>query len=288
MKKIFGFILFITLFLLSNSTFAADNIEKIIRESNINRGAVSVSVKDTVTSKTIYEHNSFCPINPASTQKLITLAASIDTLGEDYKFTTSLYKTTNNELFFKLSGDPFLSSKDLKTLLTTAKSKNIVEPKAVYIDDYVLDSEYWGEGWQWDDDLNPLMPKFGAYNLDNNLLKIIIKPTTENSPAEVYSEAFYPIGFVNLVTTSQDGNSITISHNSTISANLIEVNGKVKKYMTQYIPVNNIKRYFRLRLEEAFNDTKVFYYGKIYQKPLPSEKVYLVEKIEHPIQDAIS
>ncbi len=129
------------------------------------------------------------------------------------------------------------------------------------------------------------MPKFGSYNLDSNILKITVKPTTINSPADIYTEVFYPIGFVNLVKTGME-NNIKISHNETISHNLLEVNGTVKQLSYIRVPVSNIKLYFKLRLEEAINDAKVFYYGKFYQKKLPTEEIYLVDKIERPLSKA--
>lgn len=51
---------------------------------------------------------------PASTLKIITLSASLDTLGEDYEFKTQLYKNTNNELILKLGADPFCVHQKLK------------------------------------------------------------------------------------------------------------------------------------------------------------------------------
>ena len=285
MRKIFLTLFVLNLWLAGLCANANVALDKALRASSINKSAVSVSVRNIKTGEQVYNLNSMKPVNPASTQKLVTFAAALDTLGEDYVFSTELYKSTNNDLYLKLSADPYLTSKDLKNLFSTAKSKNIIEPKGVYIDDYVLDSAYWGEGWQWDDDLNTLMPKFGSYNLDSNILKITVKPTTLNSPAEIYTELFYPIGFVNLVKTGSE-NNIRISHNETISHNLLEVNGTIRQLSYLRIPVNNIKLYFRLRLEDAINDSKVFYYGKILQKKLPKENVYLVDKVERPISQA--
>ena len=284
MKKL-TVLLIMMLFFTQIAVFSAESIDKAIRTSRVNKSAVSVSLKDLKTGNSIYSLHALSPKNPASTQKLLTLAASLDTLGYDYVFSTELYKSKDNELYFKLAGDPYLTTKDLEAILEIAKSKNITEPKKVYIDDSVLDSDCWGEGWQWDDDLSPLMPKFGAYNLDKNLIKIVVKPTTPNSPADIYPEVFYPIGFVNLVTTGKE-NNIKISHNKSISTNLLELDGTVRKYETITIPVSNIKRYFRLRLEDAFNDSKVFYYGQIYQKNLPSKDIYFVGKKEHSLIDA--
>lgn len=285
MKKLIGLSLALLLGIHGLSANAIEEINKTLKASSINKSAVSISVRNLKTGEQVYGHNIFKPVTPASTQKLVTFAVSLDTLGKDYNFSTELYKTTSNDLFLKLSGDPYLTTKDLKNLFSTAKTKNIVEPKNIYIDDSILDSATWGEGWQWDDDLNPLMPKFGAYNLDSNLIKISVKPTTLNAPADIYPEVFYPIGFVNLVTTGKE-NRVKLTHNETISHNLLEANGTVKELATFQIPVSNIKMYFKLRLEEAINDAKVFYYGKINQKKLPENNIYLVDKVEHPITDA--
>lgn len=61
-----------------------------------------MSVKDAETGKVIYKLNDKQPTMPASTLKLITLGASLDTLGDDYEFSTKLYKTTNNDLYLNL------------------------------------------------------------------------------------------------------------------------------------------------------------------------------------------
>ena len=182
MKKLISLLTVVIFMLSAMSADAANSIDKALRASGINRSAVSISVRDLKTGKEVYKLNNKKPVNPASTQKLVTAAAALDTLGYDYSFDTKLYKTTDNDLYLKLSADPYLTTKDLKNILSTAKNKEIIEPKHIYIDDYVLDSAYWGEGWQWDDDLSPLTSKFGSYNLDKNLLTIVVKPTRKNAP----------------------------------------------------------------------------------------------------------
>ena len=286
MNKIISLMLGLVLFMASVSEVYADSINKAIADSKINRGAISVSIKDLKSGQVIFELNGDKPVNPASTQKLVTSAAALNSLGEDYKFETKLYKSTNNELYLKLGADPYLTTGDLKTLFKTAKAKNINEPKMIYIDDYILDSVNWGEGWQWDDDLNPLMPKFGPYNLDRNLLNIVIAPTSFGAPANVYTEVFYPMAFMNLVTTGKI-NDIRLSRNISISPDMLQVEGSVQKLTKKTIPVNNMKRYFRLRLEDAVSDSKIEYYGNIYEKKLPDKNIYLVQSVEHNLDYAL-
>lgn len=286
MKKILTVLLaLISLIAIQVKTDAA-SIDRTISSSGINKSAVSVSVKDVKTGKTVYRLNEKQPNMPASTLKMVTLSAALDTLGDDYEFKTQLYKNTNNELILKLGADPFLRSSDLKELITAAKAKKILSPKAIYIDDYILDSTEWGEGWQWDDDLNSLMPKFSSYNLDGNLLKIIIAPTTKGSPANIYTAKFYPTTFMNLVTTG-DKSDITISRNNSISPDLLTIEGTVKGQISKQIPINHPKRYFILRLEDAIRSEKMDYYGKFAQKKTPASNVYPVAEITHPIEPAI-
>ena len=284
MKKLLNILL--CLILLCQAKCFASSINKTISQSGINKSAISISVKDVKTGKAVYELNSKQPSMPASTLKLITLSASLDTLGNDYEFSTKLYKTTNNDLYLKLGADPFLISANLKSMMKTAKEKNIVSPKNIYIDDYILDDTEWGEGWQWDDDLNPLMPKFSSYNIDKNLLGIEVNPTRLNSPAEIYTSKFYPTTFMNLVTTGKE-NKISIKRNNAISPNMLTVEGVVAKQITQYVPVNNPKKYFVLRLEDVIRSCKLDYYGKFLQKKTPAQNVYLVAETTHPIQNAI-
>ncbi len=286
MKKILNLLTSILLVIFIQQISFANVIDKTISQSEINKGAISVSIRDVSSGKVVYELNENQSNMPASTLKLVTLKAALDTLGYNYEFTTKLFKNTNNDLFLKLGADPFLSSSDLNYLIKTAMEKKINSPKNIYIDDYVFDNTEWGEGWQWDDDLNPLMPKFSSYNLDRNILSIIISPTRYNAPANIYTTKFYPTTFMNLVTTG-DETDVSLTRNNNISPDIINASGTVKVQITKQIPINNPKRYFILQLEEAIKNEKMYYYGNFYQKKTPTTNTYLVAEVKHQIEDAV-
>lgn len=286
MKKLLITIAVILTGLVSNA--AIDDINTAISESEIHKDAISISVKNANSGDILYELNSNKPIPPASTQKIITTTVAYDTLGENFEFTTSLYKTINNELQLKLSGDPQLTKGDLANLIKAAKNKNIVTPKAFYIDDFVMDSNEWGEGWQWDDDLNPLMPKFSSYNLDKNLLTIIIDPASQKgAPGIIKQTTFYPVTFMNLTTTGKE-NSLSISRNNHISPDVITVEGEIDSRTTYNFPVNSPKRYFLIKLDEAIRDAKIEFYDNFVQRKTPANNIYLVSEIKHPIKNVLS
>ncbi len=283
MHKIISLLL--TLFM-GVATACADPITKTINSLNVNKGGVSVSVRDVKTGNNVYSLNSDALINPASTLKLITFASSVDTLGFDYEFFTRLYKSTNNDLYLKLSGDPFLTSSNLETLMKDAKDKNIITPKNIYIDSTVFDNNNWGEGWQWDDDLNPLMPKFSAYNLDKNILNIIITANGGNVPPTIAVKPFYPLTFMNAITTDvlSKENNVSFTRDSNIY-NIIKASGTISTAVTKNLPVPNPRVYFLLRLKNAINNAKIEYYNNIKNAKLPDKNIYLVSEVSHDMSE---
>lgn len=285
MRKIIAMLL---TFFATVSVVSAETITKTISSLGVNKSAIAVSIKEAKTGNEVFAMNQNTPMLPASTLKLVTTYAALNTLGRDYNYSTSLYKSTNNDLYIKLGADPFLSSSDLSKLFQTAKEKNIIAPKNVYIDSRIFDSVEWGEGWQWDDDLNPLMPKFSAYNLDGNLLKIEITPTVNNTPATIVTKPFYPLTFMNLVTTSlTDKNSVKLSRNANLAPNILTAEGVVSKTEFLKVPVNNTRRYFVLRTEEILRDKKFDYFKPITNVSLPVKNVYKVAEVTHSIEDAL-
>ena len=285
MRKI---VLFLLMFIFGFLPANANPISKYLNSVRINNSAVSVSVKDVSTGRTVFSLNDKTPRNPASTLKILTALASYYTLGADYKFSTKLYKTVNNELYIKLGADPYLSSSDLVTLMGIAQSKKILEPKKIYIDNTIFDNVEWGEGWQWDDDLNPSMPKFSAFNIDNNLINIEISPTSNKRPPLIVTKPYYPVTFMNMVLTdSKAQNNLTLERNNSIAPNIINVSGTISQKITKQIPVNNPQRYFNLRLDEAVKAAKIEYFGSYLVNKLP-DKSYFAGEVTHELSLAMN
>lgn len=283
MQKIICFILVL---IVSITSVYAESIDKTLTKMGINKGAVSVMIKNVQTGDTVYALNETTPMHPASTLKLITSSAAVDTLGNDYKFKTQLYKSINNDLYLKLSGDPLLKTQDLEKLIQAAKTKKIV-PKNIYVDESVFDKNEWGEGWQWDDELNPLMPKFSAYNLNKNVLYLDINPTTNGSPAVIEKRSTYPLTFMNYTeTTLNGGSNVGVSKNEDIP-NILNVAGNVSKKLSVTVPISNPKLNFILSLEDVIKNARFEYYSKITPAKLPEKNIYLVGEIEHGVDKII-
>ncbi|MBQ8458764.1 D-alanyl-D-alanine carboxypeptidase/D-alanyl-D-alanine-endopeptidase [bacterium] len=284
MRKILSLIITLAICI---TTANAESINKTLNSLGVNKSAVAISIKDIKDGNTIYEKNERAPMLPASTLKLVTSSASVNTLGKDFKYKTQLYKSTNNDLYIKLSADPLLTTSDLERMIEEAKTKNIA-PKTFYIDDTAFDSIEWGEGWQWDDELNPLMQKFSIYNINRNLLRIEFSPTTMNNPASIKIKPFYPITFINeVITTNKNQTSVKISKNYDIAPNILSAAGRISNGVNITLPVPNPKTNFILRLEDSMRNKKFEYFAQIKNAKLPDSNIYLASETEHELTPMI-
>lgn len=266
----------------ANAKSLKGEINSTITASPIEKSSISISVKDLNNNKTVFALNENMLMHPASIQKMLTLPAAIDVLGADYEFTTSLYKRGNKEYVIKLGADPYLSHEDLGEIASKIDKEKV---EKIYIDDSILEQKSWGEGWQWDDDLNTSMPRFNSYNLDGNLIKLTVMPSDKDVQALIINPSKYPIVFLNNVT-SGDKNELLISRDNSISENALMLSGTVKTPVVSYIPTNNLKRYFGFKLTRALEDNKIYLkQPRTVGKLSASDK--LVAEIKHPMSDAV-
>ena len=283
MKKI---LLSLIVLILCTSGIQAKSIKKefadIITDSGIRKESIAVSFRDAKSGNVVYSLNDKIMMNPASVQKILTMPAAAQTLGKDFKFTTELYSKDDVSYLIKLSGDPYLRYSDLKDLTKSVKRTT----QNIYIDDSILDKKYWGEGWQWDDDMNTLMPKFGAYNLDKNLIKLQIVPSETGGFATVLNPSKYPLVFMNTITSSNK-TAFDIKREPTVSNNVITLTGTISRQTTVYVPSNDIKRYFEIQLTRALGENRVYLRNPfVVQKK--SDKDKFEKSIEHELSFALN
>lgn len=283
MKKILLTFFAISVFVMNVQAKAVKkDFSTVIEESGVDIESIAVSIKNVSNGKVIYALNDKTLMNPASVQKVLTTPVSYETLGEDYQFKTGIYSRNDTCYLIKLGADPYLSAKDLKTLVKNVKP----DAQRVFIDDRALDSKTWGEGWQWDDDMNIHMPKFSSYNLDRNLVKLTIMPPENEQFATIINPSKYPLVFFNHVTKGEK-TSIKVHRDNNISANTLILSGTVARPTTVYIPVNNLQRYFNVQLTQALEERKIYLKHAFVPNKLSDGDV-LCEEIAHPIEKAVN
>lgn len=282
MKKILLTIFLMLAFVLNVQAKAVKkDFSTVINDSGVDIESIAVSIKNADNGKIIYALNDKMLMNPASVQKVLTTPVAYEVLGNDYQFTTGIYLRGNGTYLLKLGADPYLTSKDLKTLIKNVEK----DAQMMFVDDKILDAKTWGEGWQWDDDMNILMPRFGAYNIDKNLIKLTIMPSEKGGYATIINPSKYPLVFFNNIETS-DKTKIDIHRDNNVSTNTLMLSGTVARPTVVYIPVNNMQRYFYVQLSKSLEERGIYLKNAFVPNRLKDDDI-LKQEISHPIDKAV-
>src|SRR5215204_1688602 len=185
---------------------------------------VGIKVVSLDTGKVLFEENATKLLRPASNMKIYTVAAALDRLSPDYRFSTSVYANTrpdasgvvHGDLIIYGRGDPTIAARfnngdyfkaidDLAARIVAAGVKR-VEGDLVGDESYFVGPKY-GAGWEWED----LTWYYGAevtpLTVNDNALDLFVKPgLAVGQPALITTGPPDPLlTVVNKVVTSAKG-----------------------------------------------------------------------------------
>lgn len=165
----------IAILLLSSQTFLAQNIaqkldvatKNLLNSTPAYAANLSVYVADE-NGNFIYEHNGNRGLSSASTQKIFTAATALETLGKNYRYTTTASYSgdisggnLSGNLYVHSNGDPTLGSWRYENykpenfrqkFLEALKQKGISKISGdLIIDDSYFDFQTVPGGWPWND-----------------------------------------------------------------------------------------------------------------------------------------
>ncbi len=260
------------------------NINGILNSFDFDRDSVvSISVKDRKTGANVYEKSSHKFLNPASTLKLFTMAASVDTLGENYSFDTAFYKDKKNNLYLKLSANPILKSSDLDTLSENLKKNLKGKINRIYIDDSIIDKLPYPKGWM-EDDFWPNSPKISPYTVDKNTVSIDIFLNQDKKGMRIIQKSPYKFSFVNNLKIS-DKTDIHFIQDDT--HNTVNLEGEISEsVLNKKLPVINPKYFFIQNLINSLDKSGITYNEKFLDGKTPNDAI-LVAKVSSPIKEVV-
>lgn len=166
-------------------------IDALIQEK-IPNATVGVLVEDAKTGKILYQYNANKTLSPASGLKVFTSAAALQTLGPEYQFYTRVQTEPNSlqaseqgqdrgnvltkNLYIQFSGDPSLTSSDLKDLVKTALQTHQIKKilGKVILDTTHYQAPNYPFGWGGDDLAWYFAAPVTSVILDENVAKLKI------------------------------------------------------------------------------------------------------------------
>ena len=117
MKNIFTLTLCF-LFFLSGKTHAHSAVERFLSASYMSGASVSIMIKDIDNESVVYSYDADREVIPASLLKIVTTAAALEILGENFRYETAIMYDGNikggilyGNLYIRGSGDPTLCSR---------------------------------------------------------------------------------------------------------------------------------------------------------------------------------
>ena len=221
-------------------------IQEVLAKPELSSAMVGIKVVSLDNGRVLFEENATKLLRPASNMKLYTVAAALDRLSPEYRFSTSVYAdarpdaagVVHGNLTIYGRGDPSIAARfnngdyvkgidDLAARIVAAGVKR-VEGDIVGDESYFVGPKY-GSGWNWED----LTWYYGAeitpLTVNDNALDLFIKPGAAiGQPALITTGPPDPLlTIVNKVTTAAKGSKREFSIHRGLGENTITITGSI-------------------------------------------------------------
>src|SRR5689334_20378824 len=221
-------------------------ISQILAKPELAPALIGIKVTSLDSGRVLFEGNAEKLLRPASNMKMYTVAAALDRLSPDYRFTTSVFAASkpdtagviHGDLRIYGRGDPSIAARfnngdyfktidDLAARIVAAGVKK-VEGDLVGDETYFVGPKH-GAGWEWED----LTWYYGAevtpLTVNDNALDLFIKPGAAVGQAAVITTGPPDplLTVVNRVTTSAKGVRRDISIHRGLNENTITISGTI-------------------------------------------------------------
>ncbi|MCU1268210.1 MAG: D-alanyl-D-alanine carboxypeptidase serine-type, family [Acidobacteria bacterium] len=260
-------------------------IAEILRKPELASAMVAVKVASLDTGRVLFEENANKLVRPASNMKLYTIAAALDRLSPDFRFTTSVQAavkpdaegTIHGDLIIYGRGDPSIAARfnngdyykgidDLATRIAAAGVKR-VEGDLVGDESYFTGPQF-GSGWEWEDLTWYFGAEVSSLTVNDNSLDLFIKPGSQvGAPGLVTTGPPDPLlTIVNRVVTVARGTPRSVNIYRGLQENTLEVSGVIPledKGYTGGIAISHPAMLFVQLLRAALAQHGVTVTGKI-------------------------
>jgi len=294
----------------ANKVLIAEMLDGILTDSRLDGALTGVSIRHAGSGELLYTHMGDIRLHPASNMKLLTAAAALEVLGEDYRFTTEVWSdgdivngVLTGNLYLKGKGDPTLMQEDLTRLAKDLKEKGIKRIEGHLVgDDSWYDDIRLSRDMDWSDEPYYYGAQVSALTLSPNTdydagsVIVEVRPASSSGrQAEVtLAPATDYITVVNRTqTVSRNGaNTIKLDRehgtNRIIVEGTIPVGGSViREWMSVWEPTGYAMDVFRQSLSaEGITTSNV-----ISPEPLtgvvPADATLLTSKQSIPLSELI-
>jgi D-alanyl-D-alanine carboxypeptidase/D-alanyl-D-alanine-endopeptidase (penicillin-binding protein 4) len=282
-------------------------INQILNNAPDLQGAIAgISIRSAEAGKIIYQHQGDIRLRPASNMKLLTAAAALDVLGEDYTFPTEIYadgpvkkKTLHGNLYVKGKGDPTLMKSDFDQMAGELKKMGIKMVKGDLIgDDSWYDNVRYSQDLPWSDETTYYGAQISALtasptaDYDAGSVMVEVKPGTKigDKPSMFVTPDTNYVKLVNHAATvkSEGKKEITIEREH--AKNKIVTKGTIPiktKTVREWVAVWDPTRYAVTLFNQSLSDHGIKVSGKIKTGVVPDTANMLTSHRSMPLSKLV-
>lgn len=228
---------------------------------------MGIIISSAKTGKRLYEQNADQLFTPASIQKLYVATAALSYLHPNFTYKTTLssdaapqHHAIKGNVYLHFSGNPYLTSEDLQSLLKSLKQNHITRIRGnLILDDHVFDQVPYPPGWLWGDLSYSFAAPLGGGNLDQNKFLLHLTPAKQLG-AHPSLNSHLPnsvLTFSNQAITTKAYNKqcpLTVYSNAN---NQYTVGGCLVqpwKRQRRSLAIRNLHPYLQFRIQQTLND----------------------------------
>ncbi|MGG1253371.1 D-alanyl-D-alanine carboxypeptidase/D-alanyl-D-alanine-endopeptidase [Brevibacillus agri] len=276
-------------------------------------GVLVKSLDKTGDAAILYEKEADALLTPASNLKLLTTAAALSQLGEDYTFKTELYGDApvakngvqRGNLYVKGYGDPSLHTENalkvhegvsIEKIAAWIKEQGVKEIQGnLVLDESYFDAQRLGLGWAWDDESYYYNPTLGALSVNRGTVMVEYEPAAKAGdavsfnllPKTSYAEV------INEAKTVEPGQENTFAIVRDRGTNTIRLTGNLPlDHPGDYerVPVEEPAKYVGTLLKEALESEGVRFApgSELLVSPVPHTAVKWNEFASQPLKEIVS
>lgn len=172
----------------SSYTNLQNSINAIMTDSRMKSASSSVTIRKASTGETVYQYHADKGITPASSLKILTASAALETLGESHRFSTDVLTngtvakgTLYGNLYLRGQGDPTLLKKDFDHFASMLANRGVKRLSGHLIGD---------DTWYDADRLSPGIAKADeSYYYAAQISALTISPNEDYDAGSVIVEA---------------------------------------------------------------------------------------------------
>ncbi|CDM98235.1 MULTISPECIES: D-alanyl-D-alanine carboxypeptidase/D-alanyl-D-alanine endopeptidase [Limnospira] len=152
-------------------------INAIALDPKFSRSRWGIMVESLDSGQVLYSLDSERFFLPASTIKLLTTVASIETLGPDFRIRTSVYSSGNGNVYIVGRGDPTITNTELESLAQQLRDRGISQIDTLVAKDGYFPGMTVNPNWEWEDVQAGYGAPVNSLILHQNSLDLKLWPT---------------------------------------------------------------------------------------------------------------